>query len=144
MLSTCLCFADRRLEADVHTRRNAERVHDQQLKQKKQKYDERAQRAEKARLQAERRAERAETRAGDSSAECARLKQELLTLQAQLNERQQAESLHVVAPPASQQIACTTNTATVASEPSPAEAVLSCGDVATSLEVSGQQQQQGT
>ncbi|KAL0018833.1 hypothetical protein WJX77_008429 [Trebouxia sp. C0004] len=128
--------ADRRLEANVHNRRNAERVHDQQLKQKKQKYAERAKRAEKARLQATRRAERAKTRAGDSSAECARLKQELLTLQAQLNERQQAESVHVVAPPASQQSACTTTTAAVASEPSPAEAVLSCRHVATPLEVS--------
>jgi len=65
-----LCFADRRLEADAHTRRNAERVHDQQLKQKKQKHDERAKRAKKAQLEAERRAERAETRARDSSAEC--------------------------------------------------------------------------
>ncbi len=65
-----LCFADRRLVADAHTRRNAERVHDQQLKQKKQKYDECKKRAKKAQLEAERRAERAETRACDSSAEC--------------------------------------------------------------------------
>ena len=66
----------------------------------------------------------------------ARLKQELLTLQAQLNERQQAEPVHAVALPAGQEVACTINTAASASEPPPAEAVPSCGDVGTPLEVS--------
>ena len=42
----------------------------QQLKQKKHKYDERAKKAQKAQLEAERRSERAETRASDSAAEC--------------------------------------------------------------------------
>jgi len=66
----------------------------------------------------------------------ARVKRELLTLQAQLEERRQAESVHAVALPAGQQVACTTSTAAVASEPPPSEAVPSCGDVATPLEES--------
>ncbi|DBA84279.1 TPA: hypothetical protein ACH3X2_006336 [Trebouxia sp. C0005] len=128
--------ADRRLTADAHTRRIAERVQAQQLKQKKQKYEEHEKQAKKAQLEAERRSERAETRACDNSIECARLKQELLTLQAQLNERQQAEPVHAVAPPAGQQIVYTTSTEAVALEPLPAEAVPSCGDAATPVEVS--------
>ncbi|KAL0027993.1 hypothetical protein WJX79_009296 [Trebouxia sp. C0005] len=128
--------ADRRLTADAHTRRIAERVQAQQLKQKKQKYEEREKEAKKAQLEAERRSETAETRACDSSVECARLKQELLTLQAQLNDRQQAEPVHAVAPPAGQQIVYTTSTEAVALEPLPAEAVPSCGDAATPFEVS--------
>lgn len=66
----------------------------------------------------------------------ARLKQELLTLQAQLNERRQAEPVHAVVLHAGQQLACTISTAAVASEPLPAEAVPPCGDLATPLEVS--------
>jgi hypothetical protein len=65
-----LCFADERSAAEAHTRRNAERVYDRQLKQKRQKYDERAQKAKKAQVEAERRSERAEARAHDSSVEC--------------------------------------------------------------------------
>ena len=66
----------------------------------------------------------------------ARLKHQLLTLQAQLHERQQAESVHALALPASQEAACATSTASAASESLPAEALPSCGDVATPLGVS--------
>ncbi len=64
------------------------------------------------------------------------MKRELLTLQAQLEERRQAEPVHAVALPASQEVACTTSTAAAASEPMPAEALPSCGDLATPFEVS--------
>ncbi len=57
-------------------------------------------------------------------------------LQTQLNVRQQAEPVHAVALPADQQVVCTISTAGVTSEPPPAEAVPSCGNVATPLEVS--------
>ena len=66
----------------------------------------------------------------------ARLNHQLLTLQAQLNERQQAEPVRAVVLPASQEVARTTSTAAAASEPQPAEAVPLCGDVATPFEVS--------
>ncbi len=66
----------------------------------------------------------------------ARVKHELLTLQAQLEERRQAESVHAVALPAGQEVTYTINTAAAVSEPQPAEAVPSCGNVATTLEVS--------
>jgi len=65
----------------------------------------------------------------------ARVKQELLALQAQLNEMQQAEPVHDVALLASQEVACTISTAAVASATTPAEAVSSQSDVATPLEV---------
>jgi len=64
------------------------------------------------------------------------VKHELLTLQAQLEERRRDESVHAVAFPAGQEVTYTISTAAAASEPQPAEAVPLCGDVATPLEVS--------
>ena len=66
----------------------------------------------------------------------ARVKRELLTLQAQLEERRQAEPMHAVALPADQEVTYTISTAAAASEPPLAEAVPACGDLATPYEVS--------
>ena len=66
----------------------------------------------------------------------ARLSHQLLTLQAQPDDKRQAEAVHAVALPASQEDACTISTAATALETTPAEAVSSHSDVATPLMVS--------